>query len=122
MAQNKFNEETLNEFKEAFNNFDLDGRGKLTKGELGPFFSALQFTKTEVNELLEEADTDELGNVELPEILMLLARKMKDSDTGEKVKSAFKTYDKHSIGAISIEDLGKVMVNLGDKLSDDEIA
>ena len=72
--------------------------------------------------MIDEAETDENGLVDLPEILMLLARKMKDEDTKSKVQEAFKIYDKGNSGEISIEDLGNIMLNLGDKLSEDEIA
>ncbi len=72
--------------------------------------------------MIDEAETDENGLVDLPEILMLLARKMKDDDTYTTVQEAFKVYDKGNSGEISIEDLGNIMLNLGDKLSEDEIA
>ena len=72
--------------------------------------------------MIDEAETDENGYVDLPEILMLLARKMKDTDTYNTVQEAFKVYDKGNSGEISIEDLGNIMLNLGDKLSEDEIA
>ena len=68
-----------------------------------------------------EVDADGNGIVDFPEILSLIARKMKDADTEDEVKFAFKVYDRDNTGEIEIEDLRKVMTNLGDKLTDDEI-
>ena len=71
--------------------------------------------------MIQEVDTDENGTVDFPELLTLLARKMKDQDTEEQLMQAFKIFDKDGVEGISIEDLGRVMVNLGDKLTQLEV-
>ena len=112
--------ETFQEFKEAFNSFDLEGSGKLQTSELKSFFRSLgqqQYNDAEIQEMIQEVDTDENGTVDFPELLTLLARKMKDQDTEEQLMQAFKIFDKEGVEGISIEDLGRVMVNLGDKLT-----
>ena len=59
--------------------------------------------------------------VGFPELVAMMARKMKDVDTEDKLMEAFKVFDRDGSGAISIEDLKRVMMNLGDKLTNDEI-
>ena len=116
--------ETFQEFKEAFNSFDLEGSGKLQTSELKSFFRSLgqqQYNDAEIQEMIQEVDTDENGTVDFPELLTLLARKMKDQDTEEQLMQAFKIFDKEGVEGISIEDLGRVMVNLGDKLTQLEV-
>ena len=71
--------------------------------------------------MISEVDTDGSGTVDFPEVLSLLARTMKDDDTEQKVLEAFKVFDREGTGAISIADLRRVMTNLGDKMTQDEI-
>jgi calmodulin len=50
-----------------------------------------------------------------------MARKMKDSDTEEEIREAFRVFDKDGNGFISAAELRHVMTNLGEKLTDDEV-
>ena len=71
--------------------------------------------------MIKEVDEDGSGQVDFPEILSLLARKMKDHDTESQVMDAFKVFDREGNQGISIDDLQRVMANLGDKLSKEEL-
>ena len=71
--------------------------------------------------MISEVDEDASGTIDFPEMLSLIARKMKDDDTEEEVKTAFKVFDRKNTGEIEIDDLKRVMTNLGDKLTDEEI-
>lgn len=46
---------------------------------------------------------------------------MKDTDSEEEIKEAFKVFDKDGNGFISAAELRHVMTNLGEKLTDDEV-
>jgi hypothetical protein len=50
-----------------------------------------------------------------------MARKMKDTDSEEEIKEAFKVFDKDGNGFISAAELRHVMTNLGEKLTEDEV-
>ena len=114
-------EEAFQEFKDAFNEVDLEGRGKLTLAELGSFLSNLQYPQIEVKSMLDMIDADVDGNVDIPEILMMLAKKLGgEDDIEEKVNQAFKIYDRDSNGEIAEDDLRRVMLNLSDKLTLEE--
>ena len=52
----------------------------------------------------------------------MMARKMKTTDTEEELKEAFKVFDKDGNGFISGAELRHVMLNLGEKLTEDEVA
>lgn len=43
----------------------------------------------------------------------MMARKMKDTDSEEEIKEAFKVFDKDGNGSISAAELRHVMTNLG---------
>ena len=50
-----------------------------------------------------------------------MARKMKDTDSEEEIREAFRVFDKDGNGFISAAELRHVMTNLGEKLTDDEV-
>ena len=52
----------------------------------------------------------------------MMARKLKETDTDEEIKEAFRVFDKDCDGFISAEELKLVMINLGEKLTDEEVA
>lgn len=52
----------------------------------------------------------------------MMARKMKDTDSEEEIREAFKVFDKDGNGYISAAELRHVMTNLGEKLSETEVA
>ena len=51
----------------------------------------------------------------------MMARKMKDTDTEEEIREAFKVFDKDGNGFISASELRTVMTSLGEKLTDEEV-
>jgi calmodulin len=63
----------------------------------------------------------QLGTIDFPEFLTMMARKMKDTDSEEEILEAFKVFDKDGNGFISAAELRHIMTNLGEKLSDEEV-
>ena len=61
------------------------------------------------------------GNIDFPEFLAMMAKKMKESDSDEEIREAFKVFDKDGNGFISAAELRHVMTNLGEKLTDEEV-
>ena len=51
----------------------------------------------------------------------MMARKMKDTDSEEEIREAFRVFDKDGNGFISAAELRHVMTNIGEKLSDEEV-
>ena len=58
---------------------------------------------------------------DFPEFLTMMARKMKDTDSEEEIREAFRVFDKDGNGFISAAELRHVMTNLGEKLTDEEV-
>lgn len=50
-----------------------------------------------------------------------MARKMKDTDSEEEIREAFKVFDRDNNGFISAAELRHVMTSIGEKLTDDEV-
>ena len=51
----------------------------------------------------------------------MMARKMKETDSDEELREAFRVFDKDGNGFISAAELRHVMTNLGEKLTDEEV-
>lgn len=109
------------EFKEAFSLFDKgmlssrltpDGDGSITTKELGTVMRSLgqNPTEAELQDMVNEIDADGDGTIDFPEFLTMMARKMKDTDSEEEIKEAFKVFDKDGNGFISAAELRHVYV------------
>ena len=61
------------------------------------------------------------GTIDFPEFLQMMAKKMKEGDSEEELREAFKVFDKDGNGFISAAELRHVMINLGEKLTDEEV-
>lgn len=51
----------------------------------------------------------------------MMAKKMKDTDSEEEMREAFRVFDKDGNGFISAAELRHVMTNLGEKLTEEEV-
>uniref|UniRef100_A0A8C1WHA9 Calmodulin n=1 Tax=Cyprinus carpio TaxID=7962 RepID=A0A8C1WHA9_CYPCA len=91
-------EEQIAEFKEAFSLFDKDGDGTITTKELGTVMRSLgqNPTEAELQDMINEVDADGNGTIDFPEFLTMMARKMKDTDSEEEIREAFRVFDKVS--------------------------
>ncbi|KAB2621436.1 calmodulin-like [Pyrus ussuriensis x Pyrus communis] len=116
-------EEQIVEFQEAFCLFDKDGDGCITIEELATAVKLLDPnpTEEELQNMISEVDVDGNGTIEFGEFLNLMARKMKENDADDELKEAFKVFDKDQDGYISPNELRHVMLNLGERLTDEEV-
>ncbi|VDN38320.1 unnamed protein product [Cylicostephanus goldi] len=80
------------QFKEAFSLFDKDGDGTITTKELGTVMRSLgqNPTEAELQDMINEVDADGNGTIDFPEFLTMMARKMKDTDSEEEIREAFR--------------------------------
>jgi calmodulin len=116
-------DEQIAEFKEAFSLFDRDGDGHITTKELGTVMRSLGQNpdERELQDLINDIDADGNGNIDFPEFLSLMAKKMKDTDTEEELIEAFKVFDTEGNGVISAMRLRELMETLGTKLPCSEV-
>ncbi|CAF4052927.1 unnamed protein product, partial [Adineta steineri] len=116
-------EEQIAEFQEAFSLFDKDGDGTITTRQLGTVMRSLgeNPTEAELQDMINEVDADGNGTIDFPDFLTMMARKMKDTDSEEEIREAFRVFDKDGTGFLSADELRHVMTNLGEKLTDEEI-
>lgn len=113
----------VQEFKEAFDIFDVDGGGTITAEELGDVMRSLgqKPTRAQLDAMVHEIDADGDGAIDFPEFLTMMLRKMNEGDPEKELRDVFMVFDKDQSGTISAEELRTVMKVIGEKLTDQEI-
>ena len=85
----------------------------------GNYMLKIRISKPEIHRLCSSSTGN--GTIDFPEFLTMMARKMKDTDSEEEIREAFRVFDKDGNGFISAAELRHVMTNLGEKLTDEEV-
>ena len=113
----------VKEFKDAFAIFDKDGGGSITTQELGDVMRSLgqKPTTAELETMVREIDADGNGEIDFPEFLTMMLRKMNEGDPEKELMDVFMVFDKDGSGTISPDELRSAMRVIGEKLTDDEI-
>ena len=113
----------MKEFKDAFAIFDKDGGGSITTQELGDVMKSLgqKPTNAELDPMVREIDADGNGEIDFPEFLTMMLRKMNEGNPEKELMDVFMVFDKDGSGTISAEELRSAMKVIGEKLTDDEI-
>ena len=100
--------------------------GTITTTELGTVMRSLgqSPTEEELQEMVNEVDADGSGAIDFQEFLTLLARQMREASGAdeEELREAFRVFDQDQNGFISRDELRHVLQNLGERLSDEELA
>ena len=113
----------VQEFKEAFDIFDVDGGGTITVEELEEVMKSLgqKPTKAQLEATVREIDADGDGAIDFAEFLTMMLRKMNEGDPEKELRDVFTVFDKEQSGTISAEELKSVMQVIGEKLTEQEI-
>ena len=117
-------EEQKQEIKEAFDLFDTDGSGNIDSKELKVAMRALGFEpkREEIKKLISEVDKDGSGVIDFPEFLDMMTAKMAERDPREEMMKAFRLFDDDETNKISFKNLKRVAKELGENMTDEEIA
>lgn len=116
-------EEQVITWTQAFKKFDSSGRGRMSIHDLQRLMNSLGFAvdQEQAEEMVDIADVDNTGTVELNEFLKLMVGQLKDKHTKHEYARKFQIYDKNNDGYIREADIRKVSQNLGYKLYPDQI-
>ncbi|KAK3264517.1 hypothetical protein CYMTET_26751 [Cymbomonas tetramitiformis] len=117
-------EEELQEIRSAFELFDTDASGFIDYREFKVAMRALGFSvrKGDVLAMMKEYDKDESGTLSLQEFQEIMMNKMSERDTSEELAKAFQLFDDDGTGRISVRNLRRIARELGENVSDDELA
>ena len=79
-------------------------------------------TDADIAKILRDFDEDNSGDINFDEFMKFLSKKMKNHDPAMEVLQACRVFDMNGDGFISPEELKQVMADIGENLSDAEIA
>lgn len=117
-------EEQIKELRQSFAIFDKDGDDAISAKDLGTVMRALgqNPSEGELQDMINEVDLDGSGTIYFSEFVTLNAhRELKDVDSEEEIREAFRVIDKDGNGFLSAEELHNVMTNLGEKMTMEEV-
>ena len=111
------------EYQEAFEMFDVNKDGSISKKELEHILRSLNEDpdEEEIQQLLDEVDVDGNGEIDFEEFVALMGKRQKQIDLEAEIVNAFKVFDKDENDLISITDLRHILSNLNEFMSEDEI-
>ncbi|KAF5826736.1 calmodulin [Dunaliella salina] len=116
-------EDQKTDLQEAFDIFDKNGDGKIDAKELGFVIRTIgqNATETELGVMIKEVDADGDNEINMSECLMIMARYIKERNVEEELRQAFKVFDHTQNNYIPVEEFRRMMTNMGEKLSDQEV-
>ena len=99
------------ELKAAFDYFDADGSGAISKEELEVVMKKLGLNPTlvEIQEMLEEIDNERLGHIDFISFKKLLTKTLHDEFILTSSIEAFTIFDKNKVGKIEKRELISIL-------------
>ena len=116
-------EEEVQEIKEAFDLFDLDGEGTIDPKELKIAMQSLGFEAKNqtIYQMIADIDADGNGAIDFEEFLSLMTARVGEKDSKEDIEKVFKLFDDERTGCITIKNLRRVAKELGEAMDDNEL-
>merc|ERR1712117_389343 len=108
-------------YQDSFFTFDTDQDGVILTRQLGELLRLCgeNPSEAEVQDMVNEVDKEATGYLQFPSFLSLMSKKYSDQNAEDEIREAFRVFDGN--GFINRQELRVVMMNLGEKLNDDEI-
>ena len=78
-------------------------------------------TNREINEMMIEMDQNGNDRLDFQEFANFMANHYHERDQEAELREAFRIFDRDNSGFITISELKQVMLNLGEKLSQEEV-
>lgn len=116
-------EEPTREIKTAFEMFDVDDDGLISKHDLKIALNSLgfEFSQEEIQRLIMELDPKNTGTIDYENFAELINTKMSEKEQIDQIKMAFEMLDDDKTGKVTFKNLKRIARELGETLTDQEI-
>ncbi|XP_028561172.2 calmodulin-like protein 4 isoform X2 [Podarcis muralis] len=116
-------QDQINEFKECFSLYDKKHKGKINASDLITVMRCLGSSPTpgEVARHLQLQKVDRTGEMDFSTFLTIMYRQMQQEDPKNEILLALLMADRKKTGFISVAELRAKLMNLGEKLSKEEV-
>ncbi|KAK7502857.1 hypothetical protein BaRGS_00005806, partial [Batillaria attramentaria] len=114
--------------RELFRTFDKNRDNTISACELGKVLRCLgmDVTEDDVKTIIKELDKNGNGKIEYKEFKAFMQEEMRKSEEPAEqeraVRMAFRVFDQNGDGFIDVKELKNAMKNLGEPLTDKELA
>jgi Ca2+-binding EF-hand superfamily protein len=121
--RNTLSDEQLEELREAFGLFDSDNKGALDARELKAAIRAMGFDvkKEQVRKMMQEIGREPSQLVSQEDFFEIMREKMHEKGSKEEVHRIFQLFDEDRLGKITLKNLKKIAIEIGDPASDEEL-
>eukprot|EP00927_Polykrikos_kofoidii_P057386 TRINITY_DN51507_c0_g1_i1.p2 TRINITY_DN51507_c0_g1~~TRINITY_DN51507_c0_g1_i1.p2 ORF type:complete len:175 (-),score=35.93 TRINITY_DN51507_c0_g1_i1:29-553(-) len=110
-------QDEIEEIKEAFDLFDVDGTQRINPRDLRSAVQALNLRRNQVvQHMLSDLDRQAARPLDFAGFLDLMSAKMGERDTKEDVSKVFRLFDDDRTGTITVRNLQRVGRELGETL------
>lgn len=116
----QFEQQQIQEFKEAFQMIDQDRNGIIDEGDLKATYAALGIRfndKEKLQEMIAEADG---ATINFTVFLNMLADKLHGTDPEEVILKAFRSFDKANTGLLPLAEFKQALTTYADRMDDAE--
>ena len=119
-------EAEIEEVREAFNLFDVDGSGRIDPKELKEAMISLGYTNNNavMSDMIADLDKDSTGDIDFDEFLNIFTLQIGaggGEESREDIAKIFHLFDVEKTGYISLNQLKRVARELGETMSDAEL-
>ena len=124
--KNNIPKEVLSEYKEIFDSYDINKNGKIERKEMKIILKKLgkNGTQEEIDEIwraLNKIESD--STISFDDFIEFINRfnLTKNSMSTDDIINAFEIFDRNHDGTISINEFKHILMDLGQKLSEEEV-
>lgn len=116
-------EEQLEELREVFSLFDVTQSGTIDAREFKASLRALGFDvkKDHIKSMMGEVGKGLRDRLEFEEFCRVMSAHMPDKSSKEEIRKLFELFDVECNGSIAFRTLKKIVNDIGENLTDDEI-
>lgn len=120
----KHSQHLLDRLHEAFKIYDQNNDDMISASKELPLVIrayGLNPSQSELSNYIKQIEKDPRGNISFQDFSDFMLDKMSNFDLPEDIVDAFRTFDMEEKGFISVNELRFILMNLGEKFSEQEM-